>query len=132
MDIIGIGTDIVECVRIRRMIDKHGELFLARVFTEQEIAACHSRKRSTEHFAAHWAAKQAVLKCLSTGLVKGICLTEIEVRNDPKGQAKIALYGATRELAQNQQITEILISISHCRLYAIAYATAVCHVGEEE
>jgi holo-[acyl-carrier protein] synthase len=132
MEIIGIGTDIIECVRIRRMIDRHGEMFLTRVFSEHEIVTCQSRKRSTEHFASRWAAKEAVLKCLGTGMVKGLSLTEIEVRNDPSGQPKIVLYGAARDLAQSRDITQILIAISHCRTYAVAFATAVCHVSDED
>ena len=93
MDIVGIGTDIVECLRIRRMIEQHGELFLSRVFTEREILYCRDRKQSTEHFAGRWAAKEAVFKCLGTGWQKGMCWTEIEVRNDPSGRPRIQLGG---------------------------------------
>ena len=68
MDIVGIGTDIVECLRIGRMIEQHGELFLTRIFTEREIRYCQERKRAMEHFAGRWAAKEAVLKALGVGL----------------------------------------------------------------
>jgi holo-[acyl-carrier protein] synthase len=132
MDTIGIGTDIIECVRIRRMIEKHGELFLKRVFTEQEILDCQSRTHATEHFAGHWAAKEAVLKSLGANSTKDLCWTEIEVRTEPEGPPRVVLYGAIRDLAQSQQISQILISFSHCRMYAVAFATALCHVGDED
>lgn len=125
MDIVGIGTDIVECVRIRQMIDRHGELFLARVFTEREVRYCQRSKNATEHFAGRWAAKEAVLKCLGTGWSKGLCWTDIEVANDPDGRPRVRLYAATRDFARQLLITEILLSISHCREYATAYALAV-------
>ena len=125
MDIIGIGTDIVECVRIRRMIDRHGELFLTRVFTEREVRYCQRSKQATEHFAGRWAAKEAVLKCLGTGWSKGLCWTDIEVTNDPAGKPAIRLQAATRDRAAALGIRDVLISISHCRAYAVAYALAL-------
>src|SRR6516164_2586627 len=131
MNIVGIGTDIVECHRIGRMIEQHGELFLQRVYTPREIRYCQARKRSTEHFAGRWAAKEAVLKSLGTGMTHGLCWNEIEVRNDPNGQPQIELCGATRDLAEKLHITEILISISHCRSYATAYATALSEDNDE-
>jgi holo-[acyl-carrier protein] synthase len=125
MDIVGIGTDIVECLRIGRMIEEHGELFLSRVFTPREIRYCQARKHATEHFAGRWAAKEAVLKCLGTGWRKGICWTDMEVRNDPDGAPKLHLGGAARERAESLHIADIHITISHCRAYATAYALAV-------
>src|SRR5262249_36771069 len=67
MEILGIGTDIVECPRIGKMIEQHGELFLRRVYTEREIRYCQSRKHAIEHFAGRWAAKEAILKAIGTG-----------------------------------------------------------------
>ncbi len=125
MEIVGIGTDIVECLRIRRMIDRHGELFLTRVFTDREVRYCQRSKHATEHFAGRWAAKEAVLKCLGTGWSKGLCWTDIEVCNDPSGQPRIRLHAGTRDHARALGISDILISISHCRSYATAYALAV-------
>lgn len=127
MEIVGIGTDIVECLRIGRMIEQHGELFLTRVYTEREVHYCQARKHATEHFAGRWAAKEAVLKCLGTGWRRGLCWTEIEVRNDGNGKPLIHMCGAVKDQAQQLQITDILISISHCRAYATAYAVAVRH-----
>lgn len=131
MRVVGVGTDIIECVRIGRLIDRHGEAFLTRVFTEREISYCQSRKNATEHFAGRFAAKEAILKCLGTGMVKGLCWTEIEVKNEQSGQPKVAIQGATREIARRLRISDFLISISHCRSYATAYATAICHDDDD-
>ena len=72
MEILGIGTDIVECLRIGRMIEQHGEIFLRRVYTEREIRYCQERKHAIEHFAGRWAAKEAILKCLGSGWRRGL------------------------------------------------------------
>ena len=127
MEIVGLGTDIVECVRIRKMIEEHGELFLQRVYTEKEIRYCNSRRRATEHFAGRWAAKEAVLKALGTGWRRGISWRDIEIRNDYSGQPKVAVRGGAKEIAKKLRLDDVLISISHCRTYATAYAIAVRH-----
>ena len=80
MEILGIGTDIIECLRIGKMIEQHGELFLRRVYTPREIRYCQSRKHAIEHFAGRWAAKEAILKAMGTGWSRGIAWTDIEVR----------------------------------------------------
>lgn len=125
MEIVGIGTDIVECLRVGRMIERHGELFLTRVYTDREIRYCQQRRRATEHFAGRWAAKEAILKCLGTGWRRGLCWTDIEIRNDLDGKPQVLLCGATKDLAQRLRIGNIHLSISHCRAYATAYALAV-------
>jgi holo-[acyl-carrier protein] synthase len=125
MEIIGIGTDIVECLRIGRMMEQHGELFLTRVYTEREIRYCQGRKRAVEHFAGRWAAKEAILKCLGSGWRRGLDWTDIEVRNGGNGQPQVLLCGAAKELAQSLRVANIHLSISHCRAYATAYAIAV-------
>src|SRR5207247_3747519 len=91
MDILGIGTEIVECLRIGRMIERHGELFLTRVYTDREIRYCQARKRATEHFAGRWAAKEAVFKCLGSGWKRGLCATDLEIRKDPNGNPCLLL-----------------------------------------
>jgi holo-[acyl-carrier protein] synthase len=125
MEIIGIGTDIVECLRIGRMIEQHGELFLTRVYTEREIRYCQARKNATEHFAGRWAAKEAILKCLGTGWSRGVAWTDIEIRNDPHGKPQVMMCGGAKDHAQRLRIGDILISISHCRAYATAHAVAL-------
>jgi holo-[acyl-carrier protein] synthase len=125
MDILGIGTDIIECPRIGKMIEHHGELFLRRVYTEREIRFCQSRKHAIEHFAGRWAAKEAILKAIGTGRSHGIAWTNIEVRNATGGRPKVMVCGTAREMACERGIGDILVSISHCRTYATAYAMAL-------
>ncbi len=86
MTVIGIGTDIVECLRIAQMIERHGELFLTRVYTLREIEYCSSRKAATQHYAGRWAAKEAILKALGTGWSRGIRWWDVEIRNDAAGK----------------------------------------------
>lgn len=125
MNVVGIGTDIVECLRIAQMIERHGELFIQRVYTPQEIRYCQSRKQATQHFAGRWAAKEAILKALGTGWRKGISWRDIEVRNDPAGRPVVGMRGGARDVVEQLGIGEMLISISHCRSHAVAYALAL-------
>ena len=125
MEIVGIGSDIVECLRIGRMIERHGELFLTRVFTPHEIRYCQKRKHATAHFAGRWAAKEAVLKCLGTGWRRGLCWTEMEIRNEPDGRPRVHICGAAKDRAQGLRVSDILVTISHCRAYATATALAL-------
>jgi holo-[acyl-carrier protein] synthase len=125
MEILGIGTDIIECPRIGKMIEQHGELFLRRVFTDREIRYCQSRKHAIEHFAGRWAAKEAILKSIGTGWSRGIAWTDLEVRNGFDGQPHVRVCGGAKEAALRRGIGDILISISHCRTYATAYALAL-------
>ncbi|HZV05046.1 MAG TPA: holo-ACP synthase [Gemmataceae bacterium] len=125
MEIVGIGTDIVECLRVGRMIEEHGELFLVRVYTEREILYCRSRQRQTEQFAAHWAAKEAILKCLGLPWRRGLSWTDMEVRMESSNRPKVMLCGAAKDIAQSERISDILLSMSHCRAYAVAHAIAV-------
>jgi holo-[acyl-carrier protein] synthase len=122
--IIGIGTDIIECLRIAQMIERHGELFITRVYTPHEIQYCQSRKLATQHYAARWAGKEAVLKALGTGWRKGISWRDIEIRNDPSGRPSVALRGGVRDVVEELGIIDMHISLSHCRSHATAYAIA--------
>ena len=124
MNVIGIGTDIIECLRVAKMIERHGELFLTRVYTPHEIEYCSARKAATQHYAGRFAAKEAVLKALGTGWTRGVHWRDIEVRNDLGGKPRIALSGGAREMCEKLGIGEMLISISHCRTHATAYAVA--------
>jgi len=125
MNVIGIGTDIVEVLRIAQMIERHGELFLNRVYTPREIEYCSSRKAATQHYAGRWAAKEAILKALGTGWSRGIQWRDMEIRNDGAGKPSVALGGGAREMCEQLGIAELLISISHCRSHATAFAVAV-------
>jgi holo-[acyl-carrier protein] synthase len=124
MEILGIGTDITECLRIARMIERHGELFVNRVYTLKEIRYCQSRKQSTQHFTGRWAAKEAVLKALGTGWIRGISWRDVEIRNAPGGQPVVILRDGAKDVAAKLGVQQILVSISHCRSHAVAYAVA--------
>ena len=125
MEILGIGTDIVECPRIGKMIEQHGELFLRWVYTEREIRHCQSRKHAIEHFAGRWAAKEAILKAMGTGRLDGVGWSDVEVRNAPRGGFRVMIRGAAKEVVRRRGVGDVLVSIAHCRTYATAYAMAV-------
>ncbi len=125
MEIIGIGSEIVECVRIGKMIEKHGELFLGHVFTAAEIRGCQRRKNATERFAAQWAAKAAIFAALGLRAAKGTSWLGIEIQKKTGPRTKVLLTGAIKEQAQQLGVTDILVTLAHCRAYATAYALAV-------
>ena len=125
MSVLGIGTDITECLRIAQMIERHGELFVSRVYTPHEIDYCRSRRMATQHFAGRWAAKEAVLNAIGTGWRRGISWRDIEVRNTAAGRPVARLQGGTLEIAEKLGIRCVLVSISHCRSHATAYAVAL-------
>jgi len=125
MDILGIGTEIIECPRIGKMVENHGELFLRRVYTDREIRFCQSRKHAIEHFAGLWAAKEAILKALGSGWSQGVSWTDIEIRQVHRRQPRVLVAGEAKAMAIRRGIGDILITISHCRTYATAYALAL-------
>ena len=125
MNVLGIGSDITECLRIAQMIERHGELFVGRVYTPAEIEYCRARKMATQHFAGRWAAKEAVLKALGTGWRRGISWRDVEILNGAGGRPQAFLKGGTQEIAEKMGINGILVSISHCRSHATAFAVAL-------
>jgi holo-[acyl-carrier protein] synthase len=124
MAIVGTGIDIVECLRIAQMIERHGELFIARVYTDAEIEYCTARKAATQHYSGRWAAKEAVLKALGTGWRRGISWRDIEIRNDRKGAPTINLRAGARDVMEKTGIRKLHVSISHCRSFAVAHVVA--------
>jgi len=137
MNITAHGVDIVNCSRIRKSVKEYGRKFLERVFTEAELEYCLGRKREIEHLAGRFAAKEAVLKVLGTGLRDGIAWTDIEVRNLPSGQPRVVLQGRCREIADQQGLCRILISLSHTPTHAVASAIGLkeasggaLHIGD--
>ncbi|MEC9092717.1 MAG: holo-ACP synthase [Planctomycetota bacterium] len=125
MSLFGIGTDITETSRVGKMIEKHGGLFLDRVYTQQEQEYCGKRKAAVQHYAGRWAAKEAILKAIGTGWSKGIHWTDIEILNKMGGAPYVKLHGQAQGFCNEKSISEILISISHCQQYATAFATAL-------
>jgi len=123
--ITGIGTDIVEIERVRGLIDRHGESFLERCFTADEIAFANRFKDPSVRFAGRWAAKEAVVKLLGTGFSNGITFHDIEVLPIHTGQPMVTLSGLAGARASEQKITSVMISISHAQLYATATAIGI-------
>ena len=125
MRIIGIGIDITECKRIRRMLERHPESFTGRVFTDAENAYCsRGKRRLADHYTGRWAAKEAVFKALGTGWSAGMSWRDIEILNEPGGKPFVNLTGAVAELVRSKNIEEIQITISHCGSHAVAFAIA--------
>ncbi len=123
--IVGVGTDIIEVLRIGKMLERHGDLFLSRVYTDDEVRYCQKRKQYLQHYAGRWAAKEAVMKTLGTGWSRGVAWRDIEVCSNPGGRPSITIRGVARDIADQLGIGEILITISHCRAYATATAIAL-------
>ncbi len=115
---IRCGTDIIEVERIKLDIENMGERFLKRVFTDSEIKYCESKKmQKYQHYAGRFAAKEAAFKAISQNLDSkySVCWKDFEVENDNQGKPILKLSNICTE-----NIEDIDISISHCKLYAIA------------
>lgn len=125
MFVAGVGTEIVECLRIARMIEVHEEKFLRQVFTRREIEYCNSRKFKTQHFAARWAGKKAVMMAIASTVPPNEMWCDIEIRPQQGGQTPVALGGIARQICLAQGIDRVLASISYCRQYATGYAIAI-------
>ncbi len=117
------GTDIIEIDRIKESIEKLGNPFLERVFTKKEIDYCESKKKQKyQHYAARFAAKEAVFKALSENIQDKFSVSwkDFEVENDKQGKPKINVNNVNLENVEN-----IDISISHCKNYAVANVTVL-------
>ena len=125
MKINGIGVDLVNIPRMREVIDRWQERFLHRVFTEDEIAYCRARRDPVPHFAARFAAKEAGLKALGTGLRLGVSWRELEVRRE-RGQAPVLLLsGRSQEIGRSRGGSRMLLALTHEGEYALAQAMLV-------
>ena len=115
-----IGVDLVDCARIRRVIDRHDEGFLNRVFTDLERAWCEKAADPVPHFAARFAAKEAVAKALGTGIGASAAWRDIEVTRESGAAPEIRLHGAAAATAQALGVRSIRVSLSHTADQAIA------------
>ena len=118
-----IGIDVIEVERVKRAIEKLGERFLNRIFTQREIEYCLRRKKPYLSFAGRFAGKEAVMKALGTGLSDGVRWKDIEILNDEKGKPYVVARGRVKEILGERRIE---ISISH----SDTCAAAVCIVFE--
>jgi holo-[acyl-carrier protein] synthase len=110
--IFGIGTDIIEVKRIKKLIEKNTR-FRDRVFTQREIQYCEPKKNRVHSYAARFAAKEAFFKALGTGWRKGVTFKDVEVINQPSGKPELVLHGKSKEMAKKYHIKNIQISLSH-------------------
>ena len=120
-----IGIDIVETARIRDSLEKFGDRFLNRCFTADEIAYCRSMKFPELHLAARFAAKEAISKAFGTGIGKQLGWRDMEICKRDSGEPFVRLHGKGAELAHARNVTEVLVSLSHCKDYAAANAVLV-------
>ncbi|MCK5763793.1 MAG: holo-ACP synthase [Clostridiales bacterium] len=121
--IIGIGTDIVEIERIKKAIEKN-DRFLERIFSEKERELFESRKNNIFSIAANFAGKEAVSKVFGTG-IRDFNWVEIEIFRDDLGKPYVVLSGRAKSISEAKSIENILISLSHSKEQAIAYAIGV-------
>lgn len=129
MKIFGIGIDVVEVDRIDSSIERLGEVFLARLFTPCERTYCDAQAKPGLHYAARFAAKEAVSKALGTGIGGQAGWLDLEVARDSLGAPKLILSGNAAHFAKQNGIVEIQISLSHARDYAAANAIAIADVA---
>ena len=120
MSIIGIGVDMVECARIQRSLDRFGDRFLHRVFTDGEIEYSMSMKFPARHLAARFAAKEAVSKAFGTGIGKAMGWRDLDVRKKPSGEPYLVFAGEAEQLAQTRGVTSALVTLSHTDNHAMA------------
>ena len=122
---VGLGVDIVEIDRMKRILGR-SPAFVRKVFTEGEQDYCNSKAHPATHYAARFAAKEAVCKALGTGiLVKGIRMHDVEVVRDAHGKPAVALHGAAARIASEQGVIEVPLSLSYTHDVAVANAVAI-------
>jgi holo-[acyl-carrier protein] synthase len=124
-NILGTGIDIVETARIQDSLDKFGERFLNRCFWPDEVAYCNGMKFPALHVAARFAAKEAISKAFGTGIGHQLGWKDMEIRKRESGEPYAILHGKGAELASTRGVTEVFVSLSHCKEYAAAQAVIV-------
>ncbi|RPJ74771.1 MAG: holo-[acyl-carrier-protein] synthase [Acidobacteria bacterium] len=122
--ILGLGTDLVDVERFRRVTERHGDGFLERLFSPAEIAACRKMRRPAEQLAARFAAREALLKALGTGLVGPMSWRDIEVLPaGARGVYTVEVRGAVRAEAERLGASRLLLAMTTTR--EVAAATVV-------
>ncbi|MGQ9599817.1 MAG: holo-ACP synthase [Anaerolineae bacterium] len=123
---LSVGVDLIELSRIQEAVTRHGDRFLVRVFTTEELAYCQNR---APELAVRFAAKEAASKALGVGLnhisSHGIGWREVEVLADARGKPLLRLSGRARKLAEEQGLDRWAVSLSHTREYAVALVVAM-------
>jgi holo-[acyl-carrier protein] synthase len=120
MSVLGVGVDLVENTRIQHSLDRFGDRFLQRVFTQGEIEYSQSMKFPARHLAARFAAKEAVSKAFGTGIGKAMGWKDIDVHRKPSGEPFVVLEGGTKKLAEERRVATVWITLSHTEHHAMA------------
>ncbi len=121
MDDITVGVDIIEIDRVTQAVTRWGKRFLQRIYTEDEQSYCRGR---SPQLAARFAAKEAVMKALGTG-IRRVGWREVEVVRKPSGQPTIALHGRAQRCAATIGIESLAVSLSHSKGCAVASVVGV-------
>lgn len=124
MSIVALGIDLVEVPRIRTLLEKHGNRFKERTFTAREIAYCDACADPAIHYAARFAAKEAVAKALGTGFSDGVSWLDIEVLRDARGCPSVELHAGAVRVAELAGIGKVLLSLTHTKEAAAASVVA--------
>lgn len=119
--IYGTGVDIVDIARFERFLREGNELLFQRLFTPREIDYCAAKKNSAQHYALRFAAKEAFVKALGTGLREGMSWREMEVINNSSGKPEIIISGRAAELFSDRLLVRSYVSLSHDANVAIAF-----------
>ena len=131
MSTLAHGIDLVECSRIEDLMQRHGDRFTCRIFTPAEVEYASSARNRVERLAGRFAAKEAVLKLIGTGLRGKMAWTDIEVVNDAMGRPCVRLSGEVARIALQQGIEQVQISITHTAQHAMASAMALAEPHED-
>ena len=118
--IVGTGIDIAEVPRIAASIERFGNRFLQRIFTEGEIRYCESKANRVERYAARFAAKEAAMKAIGTGWSHGVAWRDIEVCREPGGRPTLTFHGEAAEFAAKLGVSHVALSLTHTAEHAIA------------
>lgn len=119
--IIGLGTDIVDIARLERAVERSGERFTSKVYTENELAYAAKYKMQAERLAGRWAAKEAASKALGTGIFGALRFKDIEIISAENGKPELLFHGAAEERAAELGIKNAHITISHTTHHAVAF-----------
>ena len=119
--IVGTGIDITEVPRIREAIERHGERFLQRIFTEGEIQYCESKANRIERYAARFAAKEAGMKAIGTGWRRGGRWQDFEVANLPSGKPTLRFHGQAARFADELGVRHVALSLTHTAELGLAH-----------
>lgn len=123
MNILDIGTDIIEVERIKKALNKRGD-FLKKVFTEKEIKMFYKKGNNPQTIAGNFAAKEAISKSLGLG-IRGYNFTDIEILRDELGKPVVKIYNNLEQIYIKYNVSEIKVSISHSESYAVANAITI-------